>query len=310
MSRIFEETVIKTLRLKNRLVRSATHEGMSDERGFPEGKLFSLYEELAAGGIGLIITGEAYVCRDGNSFFKGMLGIDRDEFIPAYRKLASFVHERGAKIAMQLVHCGRQTTSEAAGAQPIAPSAIKEKTLFTRPRAMTEDDIERIIEAFAQAARRVKESGFDAVQIHAAHGYLINEFLCPHTNRRKDRWGGSIENRMRIVSGIYSRCRRLVGDDFPILIKINGYDKKRGGLELKESVVMAGMMSGMGFDGIEVSCGIFEDNMSTLRGDVPVEAVLDDWDIYRKKNFAYRAYMRYFYRRIINPEPFSQAYNL
>lgn len=310
MAQIFEETSIKTLRLKNRLVRSATHEGMSDAEGFPGKGLFDLYGRLADGGVGLIITGYAFVCRDGNSNFKGMQGIDRDEHIPAYRELVRHVHAHGTKIAMQIAHCGRQTTPEAAGVRPIAPSAVREKTFFVIPRQMTEDDIERIIEAFAQAARRVKESGFDAIQIHAAHGYLISQFLCPYTNRRKDRWGGPIDNRMRIVAEIYARCRKLAGDEFPILIKINGHDTKRGGLKVEEAVIMARLMSEMGFDGIEVSCGIFEDNQSTIRGDLPVEAILDDWDIYKRKSLMYRAFMRHFGRRIVNPKPFSEAYNL
>ena len=311
MAQLFENTHIKEMELKNRLVRSATHEAMSDKNGFPEKALFKLYERLAKGGVGLIITGFAFVARDEICHYKGTQGIDSEEHIPTYRELVKHVHENGAKIAMQIAHCGRQTTSEIIGTEePIAPSPVKEKTLFVMPREMTEEDIERIIEAFAQASRRVKESGFDAVQIHGAHGYLINQFLCPHTNRRKDRWGGSIDNRIRIVFEIYNRCRKQVGDEFPILIKINGYDTMKRGLRLEESTVMAQLMCEMGFDGIEVSCGIKEDNFSTLRGDVPVEAILDDWDIYKRKNPIYRSFMRHFGRRIVNPPPFSEAYNL
>ncbi len=310
MNSLFDTTHIKGLELKNRLIRSATHEGMSDRDGFPEKALFKLYERLASGGVGLIVTGLAFVARDGNSFFKGMQGIDRDEHIPAYKKLVEHVHGHGSKIAMQIAHCGRQTTWVAAGRQPIAPSAVKDKSVLVTPREMTEDDIERIIAAFAMASKRVRESGFDAVQIHAAHGYLLNQFLCPHTNRRKDQWGGSIENRVRILLEIYTRCRRQVGESFPILIKINGYDTMKGGLRLEESVEMARMISDMGFDGIEVSCGISEDNFSMLRGDFPIEAILDDWDIYKKKNPIYRSFLRFFGRKIVNPLPFVEAYNL
>jgi 2,4-dienoyl-CoA reductase-like NADH-dependent reductase (Old Yellow Enzyme family) len=131
------------------------------------------------------------------------------------------VHENGSEIAMQIVHCGRQTTKEMIKTEPLAPSAVKDNAFLAKPREMTEQDIERIIEAFGEASRRVKESNFDAVQLHGAHGYLINEFLCPHTNRRKDKWGGSIENRMRFVKEIYNLCREKVGDDYPILIKIS-----------------------------------------------------------------------------------------
>ena len=310
MTRLFETTTIKGIELKNRLVRSATHEGMSDANGFPQQPLFDLYGRLAKGGVGLIFTGYAYVSRDGNSVFQGMQGIDRDDHIPAYRKLVEHVHDRGAKIAMQIAHCGRQTTAAAAGTQPIAPSAVRDKSIFVTPRPMTEEDIERVIEAFAQAARRVKASGFDAVQLHAAHGYLLNGFLNPHTNRRKDRWGGSLDNRMRIVREVYTRCRREVGADFPVLIKMSAYDGMKNGIKPDEGVLMARLMAEMGFDGIEISCGIAEDNLTTSRGDLPVEAILDDWEMYRRRNPVYRAVMRRFGRRIVNPLPFSEAYNL
>jgi 2,4-dienoyl-CoA reductase-like NADH-dependent reductase (Old Yellow Enzyme family) len=310
MAYLFEATRIKNMELKNRIIRSATHEGMSDENGFPEKALFQLYERIAKGGAALIITGYAYVSRDGKSHLYRMQGIDRDDHIPAYKELVNHVHKNGAAIAMQIAHCGRQTTREAIGTQPIAPSPVKDKSLFTTPREMDEQDIERIIEAFAQAARRVKASGFDAVQIHAAHGYLLNQFLSPYTNRRTDRWGGSIENRMRIVAEIYQRCRKQVGPDFPILIKINAYDTMKKGLRPDESVIMAKMIGDMGFDGIEVSCGIFEDNFSTIRGDAPFDAILDDWDIYRRKNALFRFFMRRFGEKIVKPAPFVEAYNL
>ncbi len=310
MPNLFDATRIKTLELKNRIVRSATHEGMSDENGFPQEALFRLYERIARGGTALIITGYAFVRRDGNSNLFRMQGIDRDGHIPAYRELVDHVHNHGAKIAMQIAHSGRQTTRQAAGTQPMGPSPVKDRALFTTPRPMSARDIQDIIEAFAQAARRVKAAGFDAVQLHAAHGYLLNQFLSPYTNRRTDGWGGPIENRMRIVAEIYRRTRHLVGADFPILIKINAYDTKKNGLRLEEGVIMARMMSEMGFDGIEISCGIFEDNFSTIRGDAPLDAIVDDWDIYQKKNALYRFAMRRFGRKIINPLPFSEAYNL
>ncbi|MCP4369733.1 MAG: NADH:flavin oxidoreductase, partial [Deltaproteobacteria bacterium] len=186
---------------------------------------------------------------------------------------------------------------------------VKDNSLFVMPREMTEKDIERIIKAFVQACRRVRESGFDAVQFHGAHGFLINQFLCPYTNRRNDRWGGSIENRMRFLREIYYRCRQQVGDDYPILIKINAYDNMKKGLKLKESIVMAKMMAEMGFDGIEVSCGIGEDGLSTFRGDFPLEVFLEEWEMYKNKNRLFRFIMKHFGRKIIKPPPLTQAFN-
>ena len=310
MSVLFEETAIKSMALKNRLVRSATHEGLADKNGVPTERLFNLYEKLARGGVGLIITGYAYVSRDGNSYFPGMSAIDRDELIPEYRRMVERVHDQGAKIAMQISHCGRQSTREAAGGQPLGPSAVMERAFMVTPREMTEADIERIIKAFGHAARRVRESGFDAVQVHASHGYLLSSFLSPHSNRRKDQWGGSIENRMRIVKRVYEECRKAVGDDYPVLIKFNAYDKMKKGLKLEEGVVMAEMMADMGFDGLEVSCGTSEDGNSLVRGELHIDVILDEWDIYKKKNALFRFFMRKFGEKIMPPVPFSEGYNL
>jgi 2,4-dienoyl-CoA reductase-like NADH-dependent reductase (Old Yellow Enzyme family) len=307
MSVLFEKTEFKGVELKNRLVRSATHEGMADQNGFPTEKLFKLYERLAQGGVGLIITGYCYVSRDGKSH--AMMGIDRDEHIPKYRELVSHVRKNGAKIAMQINHCGRQTTKEMTETQTIAPSAVKDNMFLDKPRAMTEEDIETVIKNFGLASKRVRASDFDAVQLHGAHGYLINQFLCPHTNRRKDKWGGSIENRMRIVKRIYNACREQVGEDYPIFIKINAYDNMKHGLKMKEGIIMAEMMADMGFDGIEVSCGISEDGGSTLRGDIPIDVLLDEFPSYKKSNPVFKFILRHFGEKLVKPLPFSQSFN-
>lgn len=309
-SLLFEPIRIQNLHLKNRLVRSATHEGLADRQGFPTEKLFKLYGRLARGGVGLIITGFAYVAEDGIGYMPGMNGIHTDAHIAAYRKLVAHVHEGGARIAMQIAHAGRQTTPAAIGAQPMAPSPVKDTSTFVRPRAMSEDDIEQVIEAFAQGARRVQQSGFDAVQLHAAHGYLLSSFLCPHTNRRTDRWGGSVDNRMRIIRSVYRRCRELVGAGYPILIKISATDTMKAGLTLEDSLAMARMMDEMGFDGIEVSCGIGEDGGSTIRGDLPVDVVLDHWEMYRRKNWLFKFIMRRWGKKLNPPVPFTENYNL
>jgi 2,4-dienoyl-CoA reductase-like NADH-dependent reductase (Old Yellow Enzyme family) len=314
MPALFEKSAIKSMQLKNRLVRSATVERMGDDKGLPTENLTRLYERLAKGGVGLIITGMAYVSADGKGFPKGQSGIDRDESVDAWRDLTRHVHGlgTGVKIAMQIAHAGRQTTRAAIGVQPMAPSAVKDGSSFVTPREMTEDDIERTIEAFAQAARRVKESGFDAVQIHGGHGYLVNGFLNPYTNRRTDRWGGSLENRMRFVSEVYSRSRRLVGDEFPILIKISAYDhmilKGKKGIALDEAVITAEKLSAMGIDGIEASCGIAEDGMSTLRGRLPVDVLVEDLGMF-KKSALMRFAIRHFGDRLMKTQPFTEDYN-
>ena len=289
------------------MVRSATYEGMADENGFPNENLFELYKRLAQGGVGLIITGLSFVSRDGK--IDATNGIDSDEHIPKYKELVNLVHENDSKIAMQIAHCGRQTSADMIKTQPLAPSSVKDNAFLAKPREMTEQDIDRIIEAFGEASRRVKESNFDAVQLHGAHGYLINQFLCPHTNRRKEKWGGSIENRMRFVEEIYNLCRKKVGDNFPILIKISVYDNMKKGLKKEEGVIMAEMMADMGFDGIEVSCGIAEDGNSSVRGDMPIDAILETMPMYKNKNALFHFVMRHFGEKLIKPVPFTQAYS-
>jgi len=255
-SLVFEPKEIGGMTIKNRLVRSATHEGMASEDGSVTDELVELYKILAEGGVGLIITGYAYVQPSG----KGMphhTGIDRDDLIPGLRKIAEAVHEHGhgCKVAIQLVHCGRQSFILE---NTIAPSAVLETVVNTMPREMTAEEIEETIEAFAEAARRAKEAGFDSVQLHAAHGYLLSEFLSPYTNRRTDEYGGSTENRIRIVEDIYKRTVEKIGKDFPILIKINVDDFLEGGINLNESKKIAERLSKMGFVAIETSGGMWE----------------------------------------------------
>jgi 2,4-dienoyl-CoA reductase-like NADH-dependent reductase (Old Yellow Enzyme family) len=215
------------------------------------------------------VTGYAYVSKDGISPFFRQAAIDRDELVDKYRDLVDHVHDNGAKIAMQIVHCGRETVEPAIGTQPIAPSAVFNNAYEVMPREMTEEDIERIIGDFAQGARRVKEAGFDAVQIHSAHGYLLSSFISPYTNRRTDQWGGNTENRLRIVQEVYNRCRRQVGDDYPLLVKYSSYDLMENGLSPEEGITVGRMLADMGFDSIEISAGIFEDGGSTLFGNTP-----------------------------------------
>ena len=308
MPALFEETRIKSMTLKNRIVRSATVEGMNDENGRPTDDLLPLYERLVRGGVGLIITGMAYVSNDGKFSKKGSLGIHTDDLIPAYRPITKRIHDLGGAVAMQIAHAGRQTTPAAIGSRPIAPSEVVDRSSFVTPRAMTEDDIRRVIGDFAAAAGRARESGFDAVQIHGAHGYLVSSFLCPHTNRRTDRWGGSLENRMRFVTEVTKACRGAVGDDYPLLIKISATDGMKRGLPRAEGVEAARMLDAIGIDGIEVSCGIAEDGMTTLRGSLPVDAMLDDLGMFRGKPLL-RFFVRRFGKRLFST-PFTEDYNL
>ena len=254
MATLFEETTINGMTMRNRMVRSATWEGMCEQAGRPTERLIDCYKELAKGGIGLIITGYAFVRLDGRHN-PGQMGIHTDDFADDYKKMTNAVHEAGGKIAVQLVHAGGQANAEIAGRQPLAPSAVKVTQFPEMPAELTKDEISKIITAFGEASRRAKAWGFDAVQLHGAHGFLINQFLSPLTNRRNDEYGGSIENRSRIVLEVYRKVRKTVGDDYPVLIKLNAADHTIGGLEIDDSVYAAKKLAGAGINAIEVSAG-------------------------------------------------------
>jgi len=254
MATLFEETEIKGLKIKNRMVRSATWEGMCEPDGRPTAKLVRCNGELAAGGVGLIISGFAFVRPEGKQL-PGKMGIHTDDFADDFKALTGAVHDAGGKIAIQLVHAGGQTDTRNAGRKPLAPSAVKVDQFPELPQEMTADDIRAIVGAFGEGARRARDWGFDAVQLHGAHGYLINQFLSPLTNRRSDGYGGSIETRSRFALDVYGAVRSAVGADFPVMIKLNAADNLSGGLEVDDAVVAAQQLAEAGIDAIEVSAG-------------------------------------------------------
>jgi 2,4-dienoyl-CoA reductase-like NADH-dependent reductase (Old Yellow Enzyme family) len=254
MSKLFEQSSINGMVLQNRLVRSATWEGMCRADGRPTDKLTNWYRDLARGGVGLIISGYTFVRPDGKQL-PGKMGIHTDEFAPEMKALTREVHNEGGKICIQLVHCGGQTDSATAGRQPLAPSSVKVGQFPEIPAALTRDGINDIVMAFREGARRARDWGFDAVQLHGAHGYLINQFLSPLTNRRTDEYGGGVENRCRFLLEVYREIREVVGDGYPVLIKLNAADNLAGGLGIDDAVYTAKKLSEAGIDAIEVSAG-------------------------------------------------------
>jgi len=255
MDILFEPIRINGMVLKNRFVRTATAERMSPpDGGFTQG-MVNLYTKLARGGVGLIITGHSYVHPLGKAE-RRMTGIHNDGLIPALKKLVNEVHKFDAKIVMQINHCGGRRDKDVGEETPIGPSTIKYELLEIISRAMRPEEIEEVIDFFAQAARRVKNAGFDGVEIHSVHGYLINQFLSPLTNKRKDSWGGSLDNRMRFLLEVYSRIRETVGEDYPVFAKIPAGDFVEGGLTVSEACEVAKKLSELGIDGIELSGGL------------------------------------------------------
>ena len=254
MRTLFETTSINGMQLANRFVRSATWEGMCEENGNPTEKLARCFRALAEGGTGLIITGYAFVLPEGRQSPR-MIGAHTDDFAAGLHMLADAVHAGGGKACLQLVHTGGQTTSKIIGRRPFAPSGIKVDQFFETAEELAQEGINAVIAAFASSALRAKSAGFDAVQLHAAHGYLINQFLSPLTNRRTDGYGGSVENRCRFLLEVFQAVRNAVGKDYPVLVKLNGTDNLEGGLATPDAVHAAKLLDAIGIDAIEVSGG-------------------------------------------------------
>lgn len=259
MSVLFQPQRIGRIELKNRFVRSATYYGLADEAGHVGEPSVELMRTLAGNDVGLIITGFAFVARSGQ-VFADMNGIDTDEQITGYRKMTRAVHDLDGRIVMQIVHGGVLSAAVASrGERQLAVSVGDGQQDPARQRKeMTDEDIETIIDAFGESARRVQEAGFDGVQIHGAHGYLITQFLSPSVNRRRDRWGGSFENRTRFAIEVARAVRRQVDEDFPVMIKLGCRDYMDDGEELpiEEGARIAAALEHEGVCFIEVSHGM------------------------------------------------------
>lgn len=258
MSILFTPVKIRNLELRNRFVRSATGDGRGDREGHVTDGHLKMFTDLADGGIGLIISGIAYVHPSGQISWT-QTSIAADDCIQGLKSLTRTVHERGAKIAVQLFHGGRESAKFLSGLGKVAkgPSVVRDDPYFKEEySALTDDDIWELIGAFGDAAARARESGFDAVQLHGAHAYLLSQFLSPFSNRRSDDWGGSLEKRLRFHREIYNDIRKKAGTDFPILIKTGGQDGFPGGLELEEGKKAAVLLAQWGYDALEISQGL------------------------------------------------------
>lgn len=254
MNQLFESANIGSMKLRNRFVRSATWEAMATPEGTVTPRLVDTIAALAKGGVGLIISGHAYVRPEGQA---GPLQMSAagDEMVPGLRQLAAAAHDHGAKMVLQIAHAGYFAAHHLTGRPALAVSAAVKLDEIPR-RELAPDDIHDVVRAFAAAAARAKAAGFDGVQIHSAHGYLFNQFLSPLFNRRTDEYGGSPANRVRVHLETIRAVRQAVGAGYPVLIKLNGRDFIEGGLEPEESVEAAVRMEQAGLDAIELSSGM------------------------------------------------------
>ncbi|NPV89169.1 MAG: NADH:flavin oxidoreductase [Firmicutes bacterium] len=304
---VFENTRLAGMELKNRIIRAATHEGMGGSQGFPREELAKIYERLARGGVGAIITGYAGVQREGRAW-PNMPLIDRDEAIPAYQRITAAIKPYGTPLILQLAHGGGMVKPEVTGGPPLAPSRHRYQLTGETAVELTEVQIAEIVESFARGVERAKLAGYDGVEIHAAHGYLLSEFLSPWLNRRTDRWGGSTENRARVLREIAERSRELVGD-YPMLVKINGDETQPGGMRVEEAVRVAQLLQQASFDAVEVSCGS-DDFFYTVRVPrVPVDAILEMDPRLRRASSLKKRITRFFLPRVIKTYPGLENYN-
>ena len=254
MPRIFEPMALGGLEMENRLVRSATWEGLALPDGSVTDRLVALYRDLAEGGVGLIVSSYLYVQANGRQQVT-QIGAHEDRLVPGLARLAEAVHAAGGRLVGQLVHCGGQATRAAIGGEdPVAPSAIPSPGYPEVPKALTEDEVPALVESFSGAAARLKQAGFDGVQLHGAHGYLLSQFLSPLRNQRADRWGGDLQGRARFALEVYAAVRDAIGD-LPVLIKLNAHDFLEGSTTEVDSTYLAAALADAGIDGIEVSGG-------------------------------------------------------
>lgn len=263
LTKLFEPGRIGRMELKNRLVMAPMGTRTSDDEGFITQRTIDFYVARANGGVGLIIS-QTTPCVPEKVRTPDRAYLDDDKFIPSLSKLAEAVHAHGSKMAIQLVHYGvaaapmRVSLEHPELIELVGPSAVPSVRFSETPREMSRQDIEFFVESFAEGARRVKDAGFDAVEIHGAHGYLISTFLSPRSNIRTDEYGGSPENRARFACEIISRARQKVGPDFPIIFRFSGSDFLEGGISIDDSVRQAPLFVQAGADALHVSSSVWD----------------------------------------------------
>ena len=276
MSILFTPRKIGALVIKNRFVHSGTGECMAAEAGGMTDMLVKRYQTLAKGEVGLIVTGYMSVHPLGRAM-RHQTGIHSDEFIPGLEKLARGVHENGGRVLFQLVHAGRQTTSQVIGQKPAGPSAMRrDPTYLIKPRALTGKEIREIIQSYKDSAKRAVAAGADGIHISAAGGYLINQFLSPYHNNRKDEWGGSSQNRFRLLKEIVLAIKEVQPSEAPLVVKISTDDHTPGpGVTLNQALEHAAWLAGLGVNGIEVASGnLLYNHMTMWHGEVPTREIV------------------------------------
>ena len=271
MSEIFTPYKLGPIELRNRTIRSAAFEGMGKNNG-PTEELFNYHRAVAKGGIGMTTVAYAAVCRSGISFDSQLWM--REEIVPELKKLTDAVHAEGAKASIQLGHCGNKTHRRTCGQKPIGASSGFNLYSPTFHRKMNQKDIDEVVKAYGDAVRLAMKAGFDAVEIHAGHGYLISQFLSPYTNHRHDRYGGSLDNRMNFMRECIREVVKAADGKIAVTAKLNTRDGFRGGQEVDELIEVAKELRRLGVDAITLSGGfVSRAPQYVMRGEFPTKAI-------------------------------------
>jgi 2,4-dienoyl-CoA reductase-like NADH-dependent reductase (Old Yellow Enzyme family) len=266
-SRAFTPGTLGGLRLRNRIIKAGCFEGMC-QQGRCTPRLIEHHVAVARGGAAMTTVAYCSVSQDGRAYGHELWM--RDEVVPDLHALTDAMHSEGAAASIQLGHCGYFASKADTGYPPIGPSRRFNLFRLSFPRVMSVADIRHVTQQFVQAAVLAREAGFDAIELHAGHGYLLSQFLSPYTNSRKDEYGGSLENRLRFPAAVVREVRRAMGLDFPLLVKMNVTDGIRGGLEAEDAVVVARRFEAEGASGLVPSCGFTAKTpLMMLRGNVP-----------------------------------------
>lgn len=307
---LFQAWRTGAITLPNRLVRSATYEGLATREGTPKPEIGALYAELARGGIGTVITGFAFVTPEGRAMQPAQCGIEDDARIGPWRAVLERARaaDAGTKFFLQIAHAGRQTRRAVTGREVLGASSRRCTYFRQRVTAMDDARIRGVIEAFGRAAWRAREAGFDGVQVHAAHGYLIHQFLSPWTNRRRDCWGDG----PRFLEDIVKAVQRYCGERFPVWLKVSAADDNVPGVRLDQTIRTVQRVAPLGVDAVEVSYGTMEYALNIIRGACPVEVALRVNPLFRDRPAVARWVWRRFLMRsyLSRCLPFSEHYNL
>lgn len=303
MSKIFTKEKIGPVTLRNRTIRSAAFEGMCPGNT-PSQQLHDYHVSVAQGGVGMTTLAYASVTRNGLSFPRQLWM--RPQIIPALIEITDHIHEAGAKASIQLGHCGNMSHKSTAGETPISASGGYNIYSPTPVRAMREDEIIGMAHCFGEAVRMARQAGMDCVEIHAGHGYLISQFLSPYTNHRKDRWGGTLDNRMRFMRICMEEVMKAAGNDMGVVVKTNMRDGFRGGIELEEGLSIAKELENLGAHALVLSGGfVSKAPMYVMRGEMPIKTLTHYMDCWWLK-YGVRA----FGSMMIPSEPYEECYFL